>query len=303
MLALAKAEMAPQCHPNPGPDCLLIFVPSRLAPILLAKEDPLNESRGARHSAPKPISLLPFWSIITIMGITIWGRGGDAFHSHCLKAPFTTVLWGWEDYAHFKGGKTEAQIGEWSGPRSSSRTLQTPASWLTPNELVHFGASRLMWFIETHETPVSATTPPHVICVVIKNQFSGGKGVPALTVCNLLLSLIYYPPSLGSWRMETSAEPFPSFQLNTTGEGLISLAGAEAGPAPPPTTRFNPSLLSPTPVFQFCAKVCCQGMWPANFNGIFVHMFIIRVVWGRTTQHMMGRKRMLACPPVCLPGW
>lgn len=42
----------------------------------------------------------------------------------------------------------------------------------------------------------------------------GGREVPVLTVCNLLLSLTYYPLSPGSVGMETSAKPFPCFQPN-----------------------------------------------------------------------------------------
>ncbi len=62
--------------------------------------------------------------------------------------------------------------------------------------------------------------------------------------------------------METSAEPFPCFQLNTMGDGLVSLAGAGAGPAAPsyfPSSLLNPNLLSPFLLFQFSAWVCCQG--------------------------------------------
>lgn len=59
------------------------------------------------------------------------------------------------------------------------------------------------------QTPVSATAPPHVICAVIKNQFSGGRGASAPTMCHLLLSLIYYPPSLGTreWKHQQNRCP------------------------------------------------------------------------------------------------
>lgn len=145
--------------------------------------------------------------------------------------------------------------------------------------------------------------PPHVICAVIKNQFSRGKEVPTLTVCNLLLSLIYYPPSLGSSRMETSAEPFPCFQLNTPGDALMSLARARAGPAAPshfPPSPLDPSILSPILVFQFSAWVCCQGLGPANSHGTCVPTFIIRVVL--VGQPSTGKGGRWECLPVHLSG-
>lgn len=96
--------------------------------------------------------------------------------------------------------------------------------------------------------------------------------------------------------METSAEPFSCFQLNTTGDGLVSLTGAEAGPAPPPAIPLNSDLLSPSPVFQVSSGACCQGVGPADFNVICVHVFIIRVVLVGATQHMKERE----CFPVRL---
>lgn len=123
--------------------------------------------------------------------------------------------------------------------------------------------------------PCQRQVPPHVICAVIKDQFSRGKKVPALTVCNLLLSLIYYPASQGSWRIQTSAKPFPCFNLNTI--GLVSLAGATAGPAPPPP--LNPSLLTP----HHHQSSSSGHRWAArggthHLSGVCVHVFIIRAI-------------------------
>lgn len=139
--------------------------------------------------------------------------------------------------------------------------------------------------------------PPHVICAVIKDQFSRGKKAPALTVCNLLLSLIYYPDSQGSWRIQTSAKPFPCFDLNTT--GLVSLAGATTGPEPPPP--LNPSLLSPPTSLLVVGIDGLPGVGP-TISGVCVHVFIIRVILVGAAQHVQGRKRF-ACPSVCRPGW
>lgn len=138
--------------------------------------------------------------------------------------------------------------------------------------------------------------PPHVICAVIKDQFSRGKKVPALTVCNLLLSLIYYPASQGSWRIQTSAKPFPCFYLNTV--GLVSLAGTTAGPAAPPP--LNPSLLTPHKSSSSGHRWAAMG-GTHHLSGVCVHVFIIRAILAGAAQCVEGRKRF-ACPSVCRPG-
>lgn len=83
------------------------------------------------------------------------------------------------------------------------------------------------------------------------------------TGCYLLLSLICYPPSPGTRRMGTSAEPFPCFPLNTMGRGLVLSAGLRLDPLP-----THPRRPCSIPAFQLRAQVCCQGMGPAGVNGI-----------------------------------
>ena len=146
--------------------------------------------------------------------------------------------------------------------------------------------------------PCQRQVPPHVICAVIKDQFSRGKKVPVLTVCNLLLSLIYYPASQGSWRIQTSAKPFPCFNLNTM--GLVSLAGATAGPTPP--RPLNPSLLTPPHQSSSSGHRWAARGGTHHLSGVCVHVFIIRAILVGAAQRVEGRKR-LACPSVCRPAW
>lgn len=94
-------------------------------------------------------------------------------------------------------------------------------------------------------------------------------------MCNLLLSLIYYLLSPGSLGMETSAKPFPSFQLNAIVDRFHSSSPKPnwlplplpAGPCPSqPPTRPPVSLM-------------LLGMgWmaedrPASFNWTSMHGF------------------------------
>lgn len=80
---LATAGVAPHCHPSPWALCHLIFVLCHIAPVFLAREDPLNDSPVRREmpNTPKPINFLPFWTIMTIIVIAIFYR---AFCGHCL---------------------------------------------------------------------------------------------------------------------------------------------------------------------------------------------------------------------------
>lgn len=114
----------------------------------------------------------------------------------------------------------------------------------------------------------------------------------ALTACNLLLSLIYYPASQGSWRIQTSAKPFPCFNLNT-------LAGATTGHDPPPP--LNPSLLS-APTSLLVLGIDGLPRVGPTISGVCVHVFIIRVILVGAAQRVQGRKRF-AYPSVCRPGW
>lgn len=140
---------------------------------------------------------------------------------------------------------------------------------------------------------------PHVICAVIKNQFSGGKEVPAPTACNLLLPLIYHPPSLGSLRMETSAEPFPCFKLSTAGSS--HWLGLDPLPPPPPTI---PPPQSQRVVSCPSLPVLGTGLLPeggtCHFNGICVYMFIIGAVLVGAVPHVRGRKGENVCLSICL---
>ena len=135
--------------------------------------------------------------------------------------------------------------------------------------------------------------------LLLKINSVGGKEVPALTVCNLLLSLTYYLSSLGSSRMETSAEPFPCFELNTTGDGLISLAGARPA-APPPAIPPQSQSIVPHPSLPVLGIAWLPGGATCHFNGIRVPMFIVRVALVGTAQHVEGRKRQNVCLSIYL---
>lgn len=116
--------------------------------------------------------------------------------------------------------------------------------------------------------------------------------MPALTVCNLLLSLIYYPASQGSWRIQRSAKPFPCFDLKTM--GLASLAGTTAGPAAPPP--LNPSLLTPHKSSGSGHRWAAMG-GTHHLSGVCVHVFIIRAVLAGAAQ--CGREKEV-CVSICL---
>lgn len=116
----------------------------------------------------------------------------------------------------------------------SAINKQHPATWSIPEALD--------WcdLLRPAKHPCQRQLPPHVICTVIKNQFSGGREVPIVTVCNLLLSLIYYPLSPGSSGMETSAKPFPYFQLN-------AVVDRSHSPGPKPDQLPLPLHAAPAP--------------------------------------------------------
>lgn len=92
--------------------------------------------------------------------------------------------------------------------------------------------------------------------------------------------------------METSTEPFSHFQLNTTGDKHVSLAGVKAGRVPPSQLPLSPHTW-PSYACHPCLTALCGFAHggATSFKQICAHMLLIKVAVMGTSQCIRGREK------------
>ena len=224
------------------------------------------------------------------------------------------MLWEWGNYTHFKDRKTEAQIGNITGPKfsgqevtESSLLIQSPrilprTQWWSADSTQQVGpfmslqADAIYW--GPQNTRVSDKSHHMSSVLLLKINSLGAKKYLRwqCAICYCHLFIIQLLRGAGEYKHQQNHFPVSTWIQ----WGLSHWLGLRLDLLP-----HHPSIPAYWPPLHQSSS--SGHRWAArggthHLSGVCVHVFIIRAILVGAAQRVEGRKR-LACPSVCRPAW